>query len=195
MNHENHPQIPLTISLQANRVRLIPCFQVHASELFNLVKSNKNRLLDSFPILISKTTTLDTTVLFLKSRQVEWGEGSIFGFLIRHQSEHGILGYITVKSINWKTRLAEIAYFIDSAHEGKGYATESVGRLIIWCFNDLDLKSLYVRIIPGNEASTQVAIRNGFKWKSRHDLEFRTSTGELVNLDYYFLDRKDFLEK
>jgi len=192
MNPDNPPHIRHSIVLTSKRVTLIPSSPDHADVFFNLIKSNKNRLLDSFPILISKTQTPAMTQGFLKSRLFEWEESSIFSFLVKLNSDHNLIGYITVKSINWKSGLAELAYFIDSNHEGKGYIKESINCIITWSFNDLNLKSLYVRIIPGNEPSKQVAIRNGFKWKTRHDFEFRTSTGELVNLDYYFPDRKDF---
>lgn len=195
MNSENFSQIPQPTVLRAERVDLLPCSPERVTDFFKLVSINQIRLADSFPILLSKTKSIDSTKHFLESRTHEWEEGSIFGFMIKLTVTDEIIGYLTVKSVNWTSRIAEIAYFIDKNHEGLGYISESVKKLVEWCFMVLDLKKLYVRIIPGNEASKQVAIRNGFKWKTRQDLEFRTSTGELVNLDYYFIDRKDFLEK
>lgn len=195
MSSDNFNQIPQPATLSAARVSLLPWSPALATDFFNLVRSNQNRLVDSFPILLSKTKTLESTRKFLESRSHEWEEGSIFGFMVKLLGTNEIIGYVTVKSVNWASRIAEVAYFIDKNHEGFGYVTESVKRVVIWSFLELKLKKLYVRIIPENEASKQVAIRNGFKWKSRHDFEFRTSTGELVNLDYYFLDRKDFLKE
>ena len=58
---------------------------------------------------------------------------------------------------------AMIAYTVDGAYEGRGYASEAVGRVIAYAASDLELKSLTAYYEPGNVRSERLLERAGFR--------------------------------
>ena len=47
-------------------------------------------------------------------------------------------------------------------HRGKGYASEALGLLIEYGFDEIGLHRIYARVIDGNEASRNLFTRLGF---------------------------------
>ena len=57
----------------------------------------------------------------------------------------------------------EMAYFIDEAYQGKGYATEALIALFDWCMSVSNLPYLILTIDAMNTASCRVAEKAGFE--------------------------------
>jgi [ribosomal protein S5]-alanine N-acetyltransferase len=57
----------------------------------------------------------------------------------------------------------EIWYVIDPAHRGRGFATETVLRLLEIGFGDRDLHRIWANCVPTNVASLKVLERAGFR--------------------------------
>ena len=55
-----------------------------------------------------------------------------------------------------------IGYLVYPAHEGKGYASEAVTRLIAWALAQPGVRAVQATIKPDNAASRRVAERAGF---------------------------------
>lgn len=68
--------------------------------------------------------------------------------------------------------VAEVAYAIVPAREGKGYATAALDKLIAFAVADGRVQRLCAHTLPENNASTRVLAKNGF-----------TKTGEVVDPD------------
>lgn len=79
----------------------------------------------------------------------------------------------------------EMAYFIDEAYQGNGYASESVLALFHWCMEVSDLNYLILTIDCANAASCRVAEKCGFKL-----FEKRTPIGHvqpnMISDSYYY---------
>lgn len=58
---------------------------------------------------------------------------------------------------------AELGWTFGSDHQGRGLATEAVGRMIEACFDDLGLRRLTAECFAGNEASRRLMERLGMR--------------------------------
>lgn len=82
----------------------------------------------------------------------------------------------------------EMAYFIDEAYQGNGYATEALTALFDWCMSVSRLPYLILTIDCANAASCRVAEKAGFTL-----FEKRTPIGHRqpnMESDSYFYYRK-----
>ena len=87
----------------------------------------------------------------------------------------------------------EICYFLSSEVRGKGYMTEVVGRMKEYLFDERGADSLTISVLPRNDASRRVALKNGFVYEriDKHcGLTFRN---ELVDLESYTLSKEEYL--
>ena len=57
----------------------------------------------------------------------------------------------------------EMAYFVDEAHQGKGYASEAVKALFEWCMANSELPYMILTIDCANIASCKTAEKAGFE--------------------------------
>ena len=82
----------------------------------------------------------------------------------------------------------EMAYFIDEAYQGRGYATEALLALFDWCMSVSDLPYMILTIDCANQASCRVAEKAGFEL-----FEKRTPIGHKqpnMESDSYYYFRK-----
>ena len=148
-----------------------------------LINTNRERLKRYFPITVSKTNSLDDVKSYLTvlSQQLEKKQRYPFGLF--HDSE--LMGVVLVKDIDWRIPKCELAYYIDKGHEGKGITTVLVENTISYCFEELKMKKIFLRISPDNIASKKIAEKTGFTKEGVLRKEFRVYTGELVDVEYY----------
>lgn len=64
--------------------------------------------------------------------------------------------------LSWGGRSAEVGYNFSPEHWGRGYASESLGRLIEFLFDDVGVTRVFGGLHPDNKASAMVLERNGF---------------------------------
>jgi len=58
---------------------------------------------------------------------------------------------------------AMIAYTVDGAYEGKGYASEAVAAVIAYAASDLDVRQVTAYYEPANARSERLLLRAGFE--------------------------------
>ena len=159
---------------------------------YNLIDRNRNRLIHSFPMILSTVTNELNAELFIRSRSNEWTEQQSFTYAIRDIAHSNLIGHVSVKNIDWTIPKAELAYLISYEYEGKGIMTEVLNKIISLCFDQLGMNKLYVRVITDNDKSYKVAEKCGFKREGVMRNDHRTFDGELVNLYYYGITAEDF---
>jgi RimJ/RimL family protein N-acetyltransferase len=59
--------------------------------------------------------------------------------------------------------VVEIAYGVDPAHQGKGYATEAAAALVDFAHGDDRVRTVCAHTLPEENASTRVLIKCGFR--------------------------------
>lgn len=88
-------------------------------------------------------------------------EGKALPFALTYEDE--MVGQVTVTGITWgSARWAQIGYWIDKGHAGKGIMPIAVALAGDHCLNTLGLHRLEIAIRPENLASVRVVEKLGF---------------------------------
>jgi ribosomal-protein-serine acetyltransferase len=156
-------------------------------QLFDLIEKNRKRLLTYFPKTSCAITDVDSAKKFtrLKLRQALYREQFYFVVILENTTQ--IIGSIMVKNIDWSVPKGELAYFIDSEQEGKGFTSCAVDLVKNYAFEDLNMEKLYIKFDPENFGSKRVAIKNGFEKEGYFKREYRTGYGDLTDVERYGL--------
>lgn len=85
-----------------------------------------------------------------------------------------------------------ICYFLHSEARKKGFMTETVERMKAYLFNDRAADTLTISVYPRNDASRRVALKSGFTYAGLEKRCGVTHRNELVDLEYYTLDREEY---
>lgn len=98
----------------------------------------------------------------------------------------GIVSLIDVRRTHrcWTLNRAELAYWLGSAHQGLGYATEAARRVLQFAFEDLALHKVIVYHVSENPPSGAVAQRLGFRYVGE-ELEAFQKEGRWYHLKQY----------
>ena len=149
----------------------------------HLISENRDRIKRYFPITVSKTNTLEEVKKYLLEFSGKMGKKQLYPFGLFHDS--ALMAVVLVKNIDWRVPKCELGYYIDQAHEGKGIMTVLVNNTITYCFDELKIKKIFLRISPENLASIKIAEKTGFEKEGLLRKEFKIETGELVDVLYY----------
>lgn len=163
-------------------VRLVS--QKDAVAFFNLLQRNKNRLEDFFAGTIRCTQTLQETIDYCKNIEDRIERKEYLPYLIFNKANTPI-GFIDFKNMDWSIPKAELGAFIDVNSEGKGIITKTFKHLLEEVVNIHQFKKLFCRIAEENVRSIQLALRCGFKLEGVITNDYKTTKGELVDLNYY----------
>jgi ribosomal-protein-serine acetyltransferase len=163
-----------------------------ASPLFELVRREKKRLMKYFPISTSAMRSLATTEQYIQSLIRKKDAKMMYTFSLRTKKSDDLVGLLFIKNIDWSVPKAEIAYFISSTESEKGIMTDAVTVLLKYCFETLKLERVYARIAPENIGSQRVAIKNGFRLEGTMRNDFRTKSGELLDVHSFGILKEEF---
>jgi [ribosomal protein S5]-alanine N-acetyltransferase len=79
------------------------------------------------------------------------------------EADGRIAGLITLADvIRESLQLANIGYFVDRGHNGRGLATQAVADVVQFAFGEAGLHRLEAGTLPDNFASQRVLEKNGF---------------------------------
>jgi RimJ/RimL family protein N-acetyltransferase len=90
-----------------------------------------------------------------------WQDGSRAGFAI-HSHEAVFLGFGGVVDLDLDAAQGEIGYVVAAEARGRGIATQAVGLLTRWGFDELELERITLVIDVANAVSEKVAERCGY---------------------------------
>jgi len=158
-----------------------------SNDFFNLIDSNRNRLEDFFAGTLSKTKTLKDTANYCKIIEQKVKDKSYFPFIICDINSSSFIGLVDVKNIDWSIPKAEIGYFIDANYEGQGVITKSLSLVINYLSETYKFKKLLCRANSNNLGSINVALKNGFELEGTIRRDYKTTKGDIVDLNYYGL--------
>ena len=157
----------------------------NAEAFYNIISSNRNRLEDFFAGTISRTRTFADTLDYCKVIEKRIEEKSYFPFSITDNITNSCIGFIDVKNIDWNIPKAELGYFIDKDYEGKGIMSKALGHVMEYIIQAYKFKKLLCRVASNNRGSIAVAIKNGFDLEGTIRCDYKTTKGEIVDLNYY----------
>jgi len=156
-----------------------------STEFFHLIDSNRNRLEDFFAGTVAKTQTLSDTRTYCEEIAQKIEARSYFPYIITNNQDNSFIGLIDLKNIDWKVPKAEIGYFITANFEGKGIVSRAFKALVEYLITEYQFKKLLCRVASDNSGSIHVALKNGFELEGCIRNDYRTTKGEIVDLNYY----------
>jgi RimJ/RimL family protein N-acetyltransferase len=130
--------------------------------------------------------------LFVEEKIEQWNsrKGFCYGIWLKESQE--LIGQLLVKNIVWDIPSAELSYFVGSAFQRRGYASEAIAALVGVGFMKLGFARIFVRIIPSNRESILLANKLRFRHEGLHRKEFRCGNGELHDVHYFSLTSEDY---
>ena len=88
-----------------------------------------------------------------------------FHFAIIHDGN--TIGGIGFTKIDWKSKHAELGYWLGKKYWGKGYMTKAVKEMLEFGFTNLKLHRICAEVYEPNKASQRVLNKNGFKLEGK----------------------------
>ena len=151
---------------------------------FNLIDSNRTRLEDFFAGTVSRTKTLEDTNNYCDIIEQKVKDKSYFPYIITNK-DNAFIGLVDIKNIDWNLPKAEIGYFIDSNYEGKGIISKALGSVVEYLVDTYKFKKLLCRVGSNNQGSIRVALKSNFELEGTIRCDYKTTKGEIVDLNYY----------
>ena len=135
--------------------------EADADELHALIERNRAQL--ARWLQWAQEQTPEQTLDYIQRARAKESEGSSLRRAIL--AEGRIVGVVDFRQIDWANRCAEIGYWLDQAHHGRGIMTSAVAALVDHAFASLRLNRLEIRTDVANAPSRAVAERLGFHYE------------------------------
>jgi ribosomal-protein-alanine N-acetyltransferase len=91
-----------------------------------------------------------------------------YAFGVFLQSSHELIGRVALSNVSrgaWQN--ATLGYYIDLAHNGRGYGTQAVRQALRFAFEQAGLHRVQAAVLPRNDASRRVLEKAGFAREGR----------------------------
>lgn len=152
---------------------------------FEMVDKNRKRLESFFTGTVSKTKTLEDTRNFLTEILDKSKNKIYFPFILIDNSTNNIIGFFDLKNIDWTIPKSEMGCYIDENFEGKGLTARAFEVFCNYCFIEYRFKKLFLRTHETNIAAQRIAEKCGFEVEGKIRRDYKTTSGEIVDLIYY----------
>ena len=185
-----NPDPSLTVPrLDTRRLVLRELVDDDARCLFRIFSSPGAMEYWSFPPLSAP----EQAVALIRSARELVSSGTGLQWAIVRQDTGELIGKCGFNEIRHRHRRGDISYVLDEAHWGKGFASEALGALLCYGFKALNLHSLEAGVTPGNDSSTRMLERLGFRLEG-HIRENYFAGDRFVDSLIYSLLRSEWQE-
>ena len=164
-------------------IRLLTLHDTHAFYL--MVDKNRSRLEDFFTGTVSRTGTKEATKEFVADITRRAEERTYFPYVIIDNTKDKIIGYLDLKNIDWSIPKAEMGGYVDEFYAGKGIMAKAFEVFCAYCFETHGFQKLFLRTHQSNTAARRIAEKAGFEVEGTIRRDYKTTSGELVDLIYY----------
>ncbi|MTW86667.1 GNAT family N-acetyltransferase [Virgibacillus dakarensis] len=107
--------------------------------------------------------TIEAQVKRIQAYKENRDQDSDYNFGIFKNDDNRLVGTINLFQVTrGSVQAAFIGYFLDQAHNGKGYTTEAVQLLVNYAFATLKLHRIEAGVMPHNIGSIRVLEKSGF---------------------------------
>jgi RimJ/RimL family protein N-acetyltransferase len=152
---------------------------------FRLVESDRARLATYFPQTTGHATDRRTTRAYIRDMLARTHQREFFCFVMRDYESGPPIGAVFLKQFDWSVPKCETAYFISSIYQGHGITTLGLIWATDFAFSELEVNKVFARIVPENVASIRVAEKCGYEREGLLRRDFRTSSGDLLDVYLY----------
>jgi ribosomal-protein-alanine N-acetyltransferase len=159
--------VPIGVRLESDRLVLRAPKATDITELRSLLIRNAEHLRPWSPSPPPGTNPVGFTELgrSIARHRRDWkaGTGYVFMTLLR-DSREPIIGRIALTSVTrGPFQSAQLGYWIDSAHVGRGLMSEAVGLMLGFAFEWLRLHRVQAAVMPDNGASRRILSKRQFR--------------------------------
>jgi ribosomal-protein-serine acetyltransferase len=161
-------------------------------EFYNLIDKNRNHIGKTFPVTLANSNSLKKAEDFLAISLDKEKNSEGFYFYARDLKTNALIGYLCVKTIDYRISKCELGYFADEDYQGKGITSKMVSQALEFCFNELSLNKVFICTSEINLASQKIALKHNFKQEGILRDEFRNGDGELQNTVYFGLLKSEY---
>ena len=165
---------------------------VSAEEFFMLVNKNKNHIQKTFPVTLANSDSLKKAEGFMAVNLEKEKNNEGFYFFARDIKTNDLIGYLCVKTIDYRISKCELGYFTDEDFQGKGITSKMVSDALDFSFNELKLNKVFICTSKINTASQQIALKHHFKQEGILREEFKSSDGTLEDVVYFGLLKSEY---
>lgn len=132
----------------------------HAEELFLLTDQSRKYLREWLP-WVDFTTEIADSKHFIDLGLKQFANHNGFHVGIWYQKK--LAGVIGLNYINWTNKSTMIGYWLGEKYQGKGIMTKACKALIQYCFEELNLERIEIRVATENIKSQAIPERLGFQ--------------------------------
>ncbi len=122
---------------------------------------------------------------YYKKSRIKWG-------IFQRNQNNKLVGIIECMDINQKVNMVSIGYFLAENYWGKGIATDSVRMLIKFLFEEVNVNRIQAEVMPANEVSKKVLLKNGFIKEGLLRQASLWSGKGVVDLEIYGILKEDY---
>ncbi|MFD3449722.1 GNAT family N-acetyltransferase [Microbacteriaceae bacterium 4G12] len=121
-----------------------------------------------------------------KQSRIKWG-------IFQKNESDRLVGIIEAMDFNRKVNMVTIGYFLAEEYWGQGIASEAVQEVVKFLFEDAYINRIQAEVMPANEISKKVLIKNGFIKEGLLRQATLWSGKGIVDLEIYSILRGDFM--
>jgi ribosomal-protein-alanine N-acetyltransferase len=179
--------------IQTARLLLRPWLLADAPALLTLMHNDRARFTPDFPVTLAAVQDMSSTTAFIQRKMQAWQRREEYQVGVWQLGARQLLGFISLKNLDWSVPKAELAYLLAASAEGQGLMSEALPAFLRWAFAELRLERVFCRIKAANTRSRQLAQKTGFQWEGTLRQDFRDDDGQLTDMLYLGLLRTDFV--
>lgn len=147
-------------TLRAGNITLSPLTITDIEPLFRLVMKNRMHL-RTWLNWVDQNNSIEQTTNFVQKALAKHNSHTGLDYTIWVQNT--MIGIISYNYIDEMNKKAQIGYWIDEEHQGKGYMTNACRELVGFGLKTMQLHRIEITITVGNERSSAIAKKLGFK--------------------------------
>lgn len=122
-----------------------------------------------------------------KKDRIKWG------IFLKNESNI-LVGIIEAMDFKPKIDMVTVGYFLSEPYWGKGVASEALRILIKFLFEKVNINRIQAEVMPENEASKKVLLKNGFIKEGLLRQATLWSGKGIVDLEIYSILKEDYKE-
>ncbi len=178
------------MKLETKRLIIRPITIDDRNEIFNYRRDKEtNKFQGWIP------ENLEDVEVFIQKTSAQINEPNTwFQMVIVDKETQRIVGDIGIHFMDSDSKQVEIGFTLSKDFQNRGFATESLKKVIDYLFNDLNKHRIIASIDPDNAKSIRLVERIGFR-KEAHFVESLLINGKWVDDLIYALLEKDWRKR
>jgi ribosomal-protein-alanine N-acetyltransferase len=134
---------------------------------------------------------IDITKKYVDEVLQQYSQGQDGPWLIEYKENHTVIGHIHLMEIELQHQKAQVGFVLSKQYWNKGIMTETLGKILEYCFTQLGMNRIEGWCIIENQAGVRVLERVGMQ-KEGELREYLFQKGEFWDFSVYSILRKEF---